>query len=408
MEGGAYYQRGFGLKEEAGKSLARDYASGIVELMRARGGTLTVGRLTFRLARELGFCYGVERAVEYAYETRMKFPDRRVFLTDELIHNPHVNRRMQDLGIAFLASCQDVRPEDVVIIPAFGATLHVLATLKERGCILVDTTCGSVINVWKNVDRYARGGFTTVIHGKHQHEETRATCSRAAKHDGAHWLVVRDLEETEALARYVEDPADGEGLRRRLGAATSAGFDPERHLERVGMANQTTMLMSESLAIAERLRRAFVVRHGEEGAGARFQTFDTICSATQERQDAVAELLAEPLDVMLVVGGFNSSNTSHLAEMCAGRVAAYHIEGEDGILDATLIRHRVAHEKEATVARGWLPAGDAVVGITAGASTPNNKIGLVVERILSLLGLPLPELPAAPPPARPPLPIVAP
>ena len=402
-DGQTYFQRGFGLKEEAGDKLESHYASGVVEHMRGQGGTLRAGRATFRLAKELGFCYGVERAVEYAYQTRAHFPDRRVFLTSELIHNPHVNGRMRDQGIAFLESYEEVRRDDVVIIPAFGVTLTEMAFLRQRGCVVVDTTCGSVMNVWKNVDRYARDGFTTIIHGKHSHQETLATCSRATKQPESHYLVVRDMAETEEVAHYVEEPYPQNAFLERFQHAASIGFRPSRHLERVGVANQTTMLMSDSLAIAERLRQAFVTRYGDEEAATRFRTFDTICSATQERQDAVSELLRDPIDLMLVVGGFNSSNTSHLAEMCAGVVPAFHIEDEADLLDAGRIRHRSAAPTSAgdvLVTEGWLPEGDVVVGITAGASTPNNKIGFVVERILRLAGLPFPELAvAAPTPA---------
>ena len=392
-DSGNYFQRGFGLKDEAAASVVEHYASELVDLLRSRGGRLSVGRVTFRLAKEFGFCYGVERAVEYAYETRAKFPDRRVFLTNELIHNPHVNGRMRRLGIEFLQGYDDVRADDVVIIPAFGVTMHEMALLRERGCVMVDTTCGSVLNVWKNVDRYARDGFTTVIHGKHVHEETRATCSRAESR--SHYVVVRDMDEAELVAGYVEGRLDATELLGRLGPAVSAGFEPARDLERVGLANQTTMLMSESLAIAERLRRAFVARHGEDGALARFRTFDTICSATQERQDAVARLLEEPIDVMIVVGGFNSSNTNHLAEMCEGRVAAFHIQDEAGIVDGHRIEYQPAHRRDTVTATAWLPEGDVVVGITAGASTPNNKVGLVMERILRVLSIPLPDVLAA-------------
>lgn len=403
-QGQTYFQRGFGLKDETSGRLVRDYASGLVDLVRAQGGTLRAGPLTFRIAKEMGFCYGVERAVEYAYQTRVKFPDRRVFLTSELIHNPHVNGRMREQGIEFLETYDQVSSEDVVIIPAFGVTLTEMAFLHQRGCIMVDTTCGSVMNVWKNVDRYARDGFTTIIHGKHTHQETLATCSRATKHPESHYLVVRDMEEAEAVARFIEAPGSSRAFLDRFRQAVSIGFKPGRHLDRVGVANQTTMLMSESLAIGERMRRAFVTRHGEEQARQRFRTFDTICSATQERQDAVAELLAERIDVMIVVGGFNSSNTTHLAEMCAGVVPAFHIEDEQGILDACRIRHKPAGSSEAAESEGWLPPGEAVIGITAGASTPNNKIGSVIERVLGLAGLPLPDVSEAGPPDKDPLP----
>jgi 4-hydroxy-3-methylbut-2-enyl diphosphate reductase len=392
------FRKGFGLKAEVLPLLSQSYHSVLVDRMVAAGHTLAVGDVTFRLAREFGFCYGVDRAVEYAYEARRKFPDRRIFLTGEIIHNPFVNQRLRDMGIGFLSGpladgvgLADLLPEDVVLLPAFGVTTGEMAGLRERGCILVDTTCGSVLNVWKRVERYAREGYTAVVHGKWHHEETRATCSRATSL-GGQALVVRDMAETDAVVEQLLRGGDGEAFLERFRSAASPGFDPALHLRRIGVANQTTMLMSESLAIAEVLGRAVRERDGEEGARENFLSFDTICSATQERQDAILELVREPLDLLLVIGGYNSSNTANLTALAARTLPTYHVDDPACLLSAEAIRHRPAGRTEERVEHGWLPWGPVRIGLTAGASTPNNKIGETVERILELRGLPAPAL----------------
>jgi 4-hydroxy-3-methylbut-2-enyl diphosphate reductase len=281
-----------------------------------------------------------------------------------------------------------VQPEDVVILPAFGVTMDEFQRLRGRGCILVDTTCGSVLNVWKNVDEYARDHFTSVIHGKYYHEETRATASRALQYPGGHFLVVRDMKETELVARFIEGDGDSRELLRHFqDDAFSPGFDPAEHLQRIGLANQTTMLSSESMTIGHRLGRAMEARYGKEQLTAHFRSFDTICSATQDRQDAVEELIREPLQAVLVIGGYNSSNTSNLAKMAGGTVPTFHIEDAACILDAGRIRHKPADEDDEILTEGWLPDGPVRIGITAGASTPSNKIGEAVERVLRCRGV---------------------
>ncbi|HKQ96273.1 MAG TPA: 4-hydroxy-3-methylbut-2-enyl diphosphate reductase [Candidatus Polarisedimenticolia bacterium] len=397
-----YYQRGFGLKEQIQPHLEADYHSRIVEQLRGAGHRLVAGDLTFLLAREFGFCYGVERAVEYAYETRRQFPDRRIFLTGEIIHNPHVNRRLKEMGIEFLRESDGggpgldaVGPGDVVILPAFGVTVQEMATLRDRGSVLVDTTCGSVLNVWKNVDRFSASGYTAVIHGKYAHEETRATASRTTRHPGGRYLVVRDLEEARLTCDYILGRGSRAAFLERFAAACSPGFDPDADLARVGLANQTTMLSSESLAIQEMIRASLAERYGAESLAEHFRAFDTICSATQDRQDAVVELLASKPDRMIVIGGYNSSNTTHLAALAARAVPTFHIEDAACIEAGGVIRHRPYGAKAESRADGWLPAGPVIVGLTAGASTPNNKIGEVVAAVARLRGLSL-EAPAAP------------
>ena len=395
MSESRYVNRGFGLKQVISGQLVRDYHSPLVERMRAEGFRLSVGDLTFHLAQEFGFCYGVDRAVEYAYETREKFPDRRVYITGEIIHNPGVNRRLIEMGIRFLdgsdagASIDALGPEDVVILPAFGVTTDMMARLKGRNAILVDTTCGSVLNVWKNVEKYARDGFTALIHGKFDHEETRATASRALKYDPGRYLVVRDMEEAAVLCDYVRGRGDREAFVARFARASSPGFDPDLDLERIGCANQTTMLSSESLAIAEAVRRALVERWGDEEAARRFRAFDTICSATQERQDALYAMLStHRLDLVLVIGGYNSSNTTHLLEIGLEKgVPTWHIQTAACLESAQRLRHQPLHARAETHAHGWLPPGPLAIGVTAGASTPNSEIEAVVRRVASFRGL---------------------
>ncbi len=389
-----YFRRGFGLKGAIEGTLAADYHSRIVDAIRGGGYTLTVGDLTFRLASEFGFCYGVDRAVEYAYETRTKFPDRRLFLVGEIIHNPHVNAKLHAMGVECLHrpaggefDFAAVRPDDVVILPAFGVTVRDFERLRGVGCVLVDTTCGSVLNVWKRVDSYARDGFTALIHGKYYHEETKATASQVTKYPGGKYVIVRDMDETNAVCRYIEEGGARSDLLAHLGEKVSPGFDPERDLVRVGVANQTTMLSNESLAIAAAVRDSMARRYGAAALAEHFRNFDTICSATQDRQDAVLKLITEPLDLMVVIGGYNSSNTTHLAAICQPVVPTYHIEDATCIDPASgTIRFRPAGSHTETRREGWLPAGPATLGITAGASTPNNKIGETIERIAATRG----------------------
>lgn len=389
-----YFRRGFGLKGAITPQLTADYHSAVIEALRERGYTLEVGPLTFRLAREFGFCYGVDRAVEYAYETRTKFPDKRLFLVGEIIHNPHVNRRMQEMGIVFLHRPADgefdfsgVTADDVVILPAFGVTMRDFQRLRDVGCVLVDTTCGSVLNVWKRVDAYARDGFTAIIHGKYWHEETRATASQVEKYPGGKYLVVLNDAEAKVVMDYIEFGGDAAALLQRFSEAVSPGFDFTTDLERIGFANQTTMLSTESLAIAEAFKAAMIRRHGAEGIEQRVRTFDTICSATQERQDAMITLLEEPLDLMIVVGGYNSSNTCHLAELSARHgVRTFHIEDASCIdVETGALSFQAVGTKARGVAEGWLE-GVSRIGITAGASTPNNKIGETITRVCLVAG----------------------
>lgn len=405
-----YFRKGFGLKKELKPLIDSEYQSALVERIRARGYQDRFGDVSVRLAQEFGFCYGVDRAVDYAYETVHEFPDKRIYLVGEIIHNPHVNQRMTDMGISFLYpdgegtfDFSTLTDRDVVLMPAFGVTIQDFEALRSVGCILVDTTCGSVLHVWKRVESYARDGFTAVIHGKHTHEESRATASQVSKHEAGKYILVRDMEEAGFLCDYIaERPGrlQRDAFVAKFEAKTSPGFDPDVDLEFVGVANQTTMLANESIAIGVKIQEAMVERYGREPAGEHYRSFGTICSATQERQDAVAAMMEQPPDVMLVIGGYNSSNTNHLAHLCRQHTRTYHVEDADCIdVDTGTIRHKPELNPTAAerLEAGWLPEGPFELGITAGASTPNNKIGEALLRILSIRGID-PDVESAPSP----------
>ncbi len=387
------FRKGLDLKHAVAGELARDYHSQVLDRIRESDFTWRSGRLTLHLAREFGFCYGVDRAVDYAYQTRRKFPDRTVFLTGEIIHNPHVNTRLRNAGIRFLSDPGEgidrITADDVVILPAFGVTIAALEELVGCGCTLVDTTCGSVLNVWKNVRRYARGGYTAIIHGKVQHEETQATASQVCVTSGGHYVIVLDCEETGVLCDFIRGRVDAASFLDGLGPGCSPGFDPARDLVRVGLANQTTMLMTESLAVGDLVRGAMIDRYGEAALAEHYRAFDTICSATQDRQDAVVGLLDEQrFDLAIVIGGYNSSNTRNLARICAEQVTTYHI-AETSCLEPAVVRHLPPGARPGTevATRHWLPSGGPLtVALTAGASTPDNVVGEVVERLGELAG----------------------
>ena len=398
-----YFRKGFKMRDDVQHLLDRDYRSEVVERVRENGNVLEIEGLTLRLADEFGFCYGVDRAVDYAFQTREKFPERRIHITGDMIHNASMNDRLREMGIEFLSQGFDGRPdekfdalgpEDVVLLPAFGAPVDWVRKLKEKECIVVDTTCGSVLSVWKRVTRYSQRCFTSIIHGKYYHEETKATASQTTSEGGnGKYLIVRNLEEVGHVVDFILGRMGSEDLREKLGHGMCPGFDPDEDLQKVGVANQTTMLMSETMAVGEELRKAMVERYGAENLDEHFELFDTICSATQDRQDALFELLEHTLDVAVIIGGYNSSNTNNLAIIAAERVPrSYHIASGDCIIGDT-IRHKPAgttlDAREEVEERGWLPAGPVRLGLTAGASTPNSQIGLAIGRILEARGLPL-------------------
>jgi len=388
------FRKGLDLKHEVAGVLAASYHSDLVDAVKSADFRYASGRLTIYLAREFGFCYGVDRAVDYAYQARRRFPERTVYLTGEIIHNPHVNDELRAQGIRFLSdpgeSLEQLTRDEVVILPAFGVTIELLTDLQQRGCTLVDTTCGSVLNVWKNVKRYAEGGFTSIIHGKYRHEETRATASQALHAGGGRYLVVLNREEAAIVCGYIRSGGSREEFGTHFEHSASPGFDPARDLQRVGCANQTTMLSSESLEIGEMFRAAIRDRYGDDELPRRFRAFDTICSATQDRQDAVVALLKEkPIDLMIVIGGYNSSNTCNLGRSCGERGPTYHIAGAGGLVSAEAIRHKPVGSAEEVTMTGWLPDGGVTIGLTSGASTPDNLVGAAIQRLDQLVNNPL-------------------
>ena len=374
------------------------YRSQIVEKLRGRGGVLEAGGLKVRLAKEFGFCYGVERAIDLAYAARKVFPAQPIYILGEIIHNPEVNEQLITMDIKFLtgpiksADIDDLRENDVVIIPAFGAEVATMNKLKSKGCQLVDTTCGDVMSVWKRVTQNVKEQFTSIIHGKAKHEETMATSSRATATQGGHYLVVLNLPETDYVCSYIRHGGSKDEFLTKFAGSHSPGFDPDRDLTSVGVANQTTMLRSETEEIQRRLRQAMIDKFSAETVDQHYRMFDTICGATQERQDALIKLLAEPLDIMIVVGGYNSSNTTHLAEMSEERVPCYFIRNRSKILSENAILHFDLHKQEEVLTENWLPAGPVYLGITAGASCPNNIIDDTVRRLFELRGVNVDEL----------------
>ncbi|MGD7651990.1 MAG: 4-hydroxy-3-methylbut-2-enyl diphosphate reductase [Verrucomicrobiales bacterium] len=374
--------------------VAKHFHSSIVEKLRDRGGKATVGDTTLLLAEQFGFCYGVERAIDLAYASRRVFPDNRIFIIGEIIHNPDVNRHLREMGIVSLpwkkmdASYDQLTGDDVVIVPAFGAPTHFIDRVKQHGCYVVDTTCGDVMKVWRRVRDYAKNGVTSIIHGKSGHEETRATASRALGEAGdGHYLCVLTLADTDYVCDYIRNGGDREAFLKRFEKAHSAGFDPDKHLEKVGVANQTTMLKSETEEIQRRIRKAVEERDGNAD---KVQIFDTICGATQERQDALLGMLRDPMDLLLVVGGYNSSNTTHLVEMAEPNVPTFFIRGASCLKSLGEIVHYDLHKgKETTSNYAKLVSRDhpVTVGITAGASCPNNLIEETIYKIFELRGI---------------------
>jgi 4-hydroxy-3-methylbut-2-enyl diphosphate reductase len=369
------------------------YRSELVERIRANGHILSAGDLTIKLAKEFGFCYGVERAIDLAYAARRAYPERRIFLLGEIIHNPEVNDQIRRMGIVTIAGkpkdeeINQLRPEDIVIIPAFGTEVSTRKKLEEKGCLFVDTTCGDVMSVWKRVRQYSKDAVTSIIHGKAWHEETMATSSQARASGNGHYLVVFTLAETDYLCKYITEGGNKEEFLDKFRGAYSDGFDPDVHLQAIGVANQTTMLRGETEEVQRRLKAAMARKYGESELAKHFRFFDTICGATQDRQDALQKLLLEPLDLLLVIGGYNSSNTSHLAEMGESKLPTYFIKNAAKMVSDRVIQHYDQHKHQEIETRHWLPSGKVTVGITAGASCPNNLIEDAIQRVFELRGI---------------------
>jgi 4-hydroxy-3-methylbut-2-enyl diphosphate reductase len=374
------------------------YRSELVDRIRARGHVLSADGLTIKLAKEFGFCYGVERAIDLAYAARKVFPQQPIYILGEIIHNPEVNDQLREMDIRFLsgkeknAEIDELKQGDVVIIPAFGAETATMEKLKVKGCQFVDTTCGDVMSVWKRVRQYANDSVTSIIHGKAWHEETKATSSRATANGGGHYLVVFTLAETDYLCDYIVHGGNKQAFLEKFRGAYSAGFDPDTHLQAIGVANQTTMLRGETEEVQRQLKAAMEKKYGAAELARHFRFFDTICGATQDRQDALQKLLAEPLNLLIVIGGYNSSNTSHLAEMGEAKLPTYFIKNAAKMVSDKVIQHYNQHLNKEVETQDWLPAGAITVGITAGASCPNNLIEETIRRLFELRGISVQEL----------------
>jgi 4-hydroxy-3-methylbut-2-enyl diphosphate reductase len=374
------------------------YRSELVERIRANGHVLSAdGLLTVKLAKEFGFCYGVERAIDLAYAARKVFPDRPIYILGEIIHNPEVNDQIRAMGIKFLsgkeknADIDDLKKDDVVIIPAFGTEVAMRAKLQEKGCQFVDTTCGDVMSVWKRVRQYSKDKVTSIIHGKAWHEETKATSSQTTS-GGGHYLVVFTLAETDYVCNYILKGGNKHEFLEKFKGAYSESFDPDVDLKAIGVANQTTMLRGETEEVQRRLKQSMIEKYGIGEIEKHFRFFDTICGATQDRQDALEKLLREPIDLLLVIGGYNSSNTSHLAEMGEAKLPTYFIKNAAKMASDKLIVHYNQHKGEEVETSDWLPQGKITVGITAGASCPNNLIEDTIRRLFELRGISVREL----------------
>lgn len=374
------------------QQIQRHYQSDLISHIREAGNVYNLGHTEFFLAREFGFCNGVRRAIDIAYAARKVFHDRNIYLIGDIIHNPEVNRQLEEMGVKKLpwkqldAACDRITADDVVIIPAFGVPSSFMNALEEKGVQVVDTTCGDVMKVWKRVKNYASMGITSIIHGKATHEETSATASRALGDKGrGKYLVVYDLEDVRILCDYMQGNGDREAFLKRFEGSCSSGFDPDTDLEEVGIANQTTMLKTETQELQRMIRDAVVQRDGDDD---NFYVFDTICGATQDRQDALNELLKHPLDVMFVVGGYNSSNTTHLVDISRKHIPTYFIESAECIQSIQYVdafdpeTHRVRRMTTEPVVQNL--GKSLKVGITAGASCPANLIEAVILRIADL------------------------
>ncbi|MBU6229698.1 MAG: 4-hydroxy-3-methylbut-2-enyl diphosphate reductase [Cyanobacteria bacterium REEB459] len=383
-----YFRQGFGHGEAVADQMEIAYNSSLIQEIRDRAYSLTRGDVTIKLAAAFGFCWGVERAVAMAYETRQHFPHQQIWITNEIIHNPGVNEQLRRMQVAFIEVKQGekdfsvVGQGDVVILPAFGASVQEMQLLNDKGCTIVDTTCPWVSKVWNTVEKHKKKDHTSIIHGKYNHEETVATSSFAGK-----YLIVLNLEQARYVANYILQGGDRQEFLNRFSRAYSPGFDPDIDLERIGIANQTTMLKGETEQIGKLFEHTMLQKYGPQVLNDHFLSFNTICDATQERQDAMFKLVEEPLDVMVVIGGYNSSNTTHLQEIAVERrIPSFHVDSPDCLGPGNQIRHKPLHG-EPTITHNWLPDGVITVGVTSGASTPDRAVEAIIEGIFAIKAL---------------------
>jgi len=354
---------------------------------------LDFGPVRFFIARHFGFCYGVENAIEISYRALAENPGKRIYLLSQMIHNPNVNRDLQDRGISFIMDTEgnkfveweEIKPDDIVIIPAFGTTLETEQKLKEIGIEVhkYDTTCPFVERVWNRTEQLGEGNYSVIIHGKHNHEETRATFSHSKQNTPS--IIVKDMAETRQLADFIDGKLDKKGFMKLFEDKFSEGFDPDAHLKKVGVVNQTTMLATETNEIANFIKEVMINKYGKDSIEEHFaDTRDTLCYATNDNQEATYNLLESNADFAIVVGGYNSSNTSHIVELCEQKLPTYYISTADEILADNIIRHYDHHSDSMKTTEGFIPSKDKVdVILTSGASCPDATVEDVLQTILS-------------------------